>query len=127
MSYATVAELRAEYATAATDEFEGRHEEELVRVLTRASATIDRYRPTGVLTEAGAAQLKSVCLPIARAYAHDELALESNHPIVREYTEAMAWLMQLSKGLVPLSLQSAAGETVAAGAPVVIAPKAVFC
>ena len=126
MNYATVAELRSEYATGALDEFAARLDEELLRALVRASATIDRYRPTGTPTADGLAQLRSVCLPIARAYAHDELVLEETHPIVREYHEAMGWLAQLAKGSVSLALERTDGGGVTASAPVVFAPAKIF-
>ena len=112
-NYATTAELRGEYSGNGSDEFSGRLDGELERVIARASGTIDRYLDmavvsSSVITEVGRNQLKSVCLPIARAYAHDEVVLDDGHPIVREYNEAMGWLARLARGEVSVDIQRAA-------------------
>lgn len=147
MSYATPAELRAEYANEMRDEFESRSDDELQRALDRASSTIDRYRPSTTMAPGGNYQamrrvnieryhpaetlspaaldmLRGVCLPIARAIVHGDLPLEESHPIVRDYREAMAWLKQLASGLV--SLPAPEPESSTTHAPVVLAPASRF-
>lgn len=124
--YITVDELREHYTTDSRDEFNSRSDAALRGAIERASATIDRYRPQITPSPTGIEQLRSVCYPISRAYAHDELLLDDNHPVIREYKEALGWLKMLSDGKVSLSSLDDKGNTTTTAKPVTIAPKGVF-
>lgn len=124
--YITVDELREHYTTDSRDEFNSRSDAALRGAIERASATIDRYRPQITPSPTGIEQLRSVCYPISRAYAHDELLLDDSHPVIRECKEALHWLKLVSEGKISLSTLDNSGNTTSVNKPCVIASKGVF-
>jgi hypothetical protein len=85
--------LRAHYGAAEFEHFDDAH---LNLAIGRATATVDRYLTAAQQDEITAETLQPVVLTIARAYAHDEQPLDSDHPVIRELTEALRWLQTQS-------------------------------
>lgn len=97
-------------------EFEAYTDDHLANALTRADTTIDRYipeRPTAMADAIGGVQLT-----LARAYAHDEQALASDHPVVREMNEAMGWLKLVAEGRIQIDEATPQGRRLNATATV---------
>lgn len=99
----------------------------VARALADASALVDGYLtkvvklPLAVVPET----LVKKTADIARYYLHGKAA-DKDSPVTRAYTEAMAWLRDVSRGLVELS---AGGETPApsgGGSVQAVAPNRVF-
>lgn len=97
------------------------------RAVSDASALIDSYLtkvvklPLAVVPEV----LVKTTADIARYYLHGKAA-EKDGPVARAYDEALAWLRDVSRGLVELSV---GGETPAAaggGSVKAVAPNRVF-
>ena len=130
----TAADLRAAYVpTGSTeDEFIGRDDAFLTIAISRAYDTIARYISPMPETACLSAwqRLDNIALTLARANALDDARFPDDDPVIRDKTEAMAWLLNVAKGMIRLDCPEVATDARnALSIPVassVIAPPAVF-
>ena len=110
MSYATVEALRARYGT----EIEARTDEDLAAALVEGGRIIDSWRPAGDLSAAALDVLGGHQMILARRALYPEQALDETHPIIRDASETLRWLVALAAGRVHLPT-GAPGDTTASG------------
>ena len=97
------------------------------RALDDASALIDSYLtkvvklPLAVVPDV----LVKTAADIARYYLHGKTA-DKDSPVTRAYSEAVAWLRDVSRGLVELSAGGEAPAPAGGGSVKAVAPNRVF-
>lgn len=97
------------------------------RALDDASALIDSYLAKKVKLPLAVVPVKLVktAADIARYYLHGKAA-DKDSPVTRAYNEAVAWLRDVSRGLVELSEDGETPAPAGGGSVKAVAPNRVF-
>lgn len=102
MIYGTIAAFRATFTSSGVDEFVTRSDEDLQEALGAASAELDSYIATPILSEKALDVLTRKCYFLARLFVYKDQALDVTHPVVREAENVRRWLRYFSEGRVSL-------------------------